>query len=167
MTENHLSLATFYKGWDVYQHHLVTAITPLTPDQLTLRAAPHLWSIGMIATHIVATRVGWFHMWMGAGSSDLAPLATWDENEQPSRPAAEIVAGLEATWQMIQHALAHWTPADLEQVFQDPYPRAEHQGDKRSHSRQWIIWHVLEHDLHHGGELSFALGMHSLSAIDL
>jgi uncharacterized damage-inducible protein DinB len=116
MTANPLTLTTFYKGWDVYQRHLVTAIAPLSPDQLTLRAAPHLWSIGMIATHIVATRVGWFHMWMGAGSSDLAPLATWDEDEQPSRPAAEIVAG---------------------------------------------------HDLHHGGELSFALGMHSLPAIDL
>jgi hypothetical protein len=22
-------------------------------------------------------------------------------------------------------------------------------------SRQWVIWHVIEHDLHHGGELSF------------
>ena len=105
MTANPLTLTTFYKGWDVYQRHLVTAIAPLSPDQLTLRAAPHLWSIGMIATHIVATRVGWFHMWMGAGSSDLAPLATWDEDEQPSRPAAELVAGLESTWQMIQHAL--------------------------------------------------------------
>lgn len=120
MTQNHLPLATFYKGWDVYQQLLVTAIAPLSPDQLALRSAPHLWSIGMIAAHIVATRVWWFHMWMGEGSSDLAPIAAWDENEAPSRPAAELVVGLETTWQMIQDALARWTPSDLDQVFQYP-----------------------------------------------
>jgi uncharacterized damage-inducible protein DinB len=28
-----------------------------------------------------------------------------------------------------------------------------------AHPRQWIVWHVLEHEIHHGGELSLALGM--------
>ncbi|MFL5703077.1 MAG: DinB family protein, partial [Ktedonobacteraceae bacterium] len=88
------------------------------------------------------------------------------EIEEPLRSAAELVAGLESTWQMIQDALAHWTPADLEQVFQKPY-LGEDVPDKPRHSRQWIIWHLLEHDLHHGGELSLALGMHGLTAIDL
>ena len=23
---------------------------------------------------------------------------------------------------------------------------------------QWIVWHVHEHEIHHGGELSLALG---------
>jgi uncharacterized damage-inducible protein DinB len=30
-----------------------------------------------------------------------------------------------------------------------------------------VLWHVLEHDLHHGGELSLALGMHGLPALDV
>jgi len=30
-----------------------------------------------------------------------------------------------------------------------------------------VIWQVIEHDLHHGGELSFSLGMHNLAAPDL
>ncbi|GER91949.1 hypothetical protein KDW_61110 [Dictyobacter vulcani] len=34
-------------------------------------------------------------------------------------------------------------------------------------TRQWVIWHLIEHDLHHGGELSFVLGAHNISAIDL
>ncbi len=167
MTENYPPLATFYKGWDVYQQHLVTAIAPLSPAQLALRAAQHLWSIGMIAEHIIATRAGWFHMWMGAGSSVLASLTTWDEIEEPSRSAAELVTGLEATWQAIQDALARWTPADLEQLIQNPRLGGGEQGHKPWRSRQWIIWHVLEHDMHHGGELSFTLGIHGLAAIDL
>ncbi len=164
MTNNTLSLATFYNGWDVYQQHLVTAIAPLSPEQLALRPALHLWSAGMIAEHIIATRVSWFHLWMDEGNADLAPLATWDEPEAPVRSSTELVAGLESTWQMIQHALSHWTPADLEQTFQKP---GDSTDTPKLRSRQWIIWHLLEHDLHHGGELSLILGMHNLSAIDL
>ena len=33
-------------------------------------------------------------------------------------------------------------------------------------SRSWVIYHVLEHDLRHGGELSLILGMHRLRAIE-
>jgi uncharacterized damage-inducible protein DinB len=170
MTETTTTLATFYKGWDVYQQHLVTAIAPLTHAQLDLRAAPHMWSVGRIATHILATRVGWFHWWMGEGSVDIAPMVTWDDDEfeiVSSRSAAEIVAGLELTWQMMQDALMRWTPTDLSHVFYDPYPHENAQEKKREHTRQWIIWHVLEHDLHHGGEISLALGIHKVAAIDL
>jgi uncharacterized damage-inducible protein DinB len=59
---------------------------------------------------------------------------------------------------MIQNALERLIPADLEQRFQ----RRE-----TTVSRQWIIWHIIEHDLHHGGELSYSLGIHELAAPDL
>ena len=162
MTENQLSLSPFYGGWDVYQQHLVAAIAPLTAEQLALRAAPQQWSIGILAAHVIAARVGWFHLRMGEGSSDLAPMEAWDEDGEPLRSAVELVAGPEATWKMIQDALARWTPADLGQVF--PHPFRE---DWPARSRQWIIWHVLEHDIHHGGELSSILGAHGLAAVDL
>ena len=162
MTEQQLSLAPFYAGWDVYQQRLITAIAPLTAEQLALRSSPQNWSVGMLVTHIVSTRVWWFHTRMGEGSADLAPLALWDENEEkPLRPTAELVVGLERTWQMIQDALARWTPADLEHVF-PPYSE-----ESPARSRQYIIWHVLEHDIHHGGELSFILGAHGLASVDL
>jgi uncharacterized damage-inducible protein DinB len=32
-------------------------------------------------------------------------------------------------------------------------------------TRQWMIWHVLEHEIHHGGELSLALGNYALPGI--
>ncbi|MFL5705062.1 MAG: DinB family protein [Ktedonobacteraceae bacterium] len=163
-TEHQLSLSLFYKGWDVYQQRLVAAIAPLSPEQLALRASPQQWSVGMLATHIVSARAWWFHTRMGEGSADLAPLCEWDlweEREVPIRSAAELVAGLERTWQMIQDALARWTPADLEQVF------PQYNEESPARSRQYIIWHVLEHDIHHGGELSSILGAHGLAAVDL
>ena len=61
---------------------------------------------------------------------------------------------------MIEEALTRWDVADLAQTYQLPY-----QGKNYALTRQWIIWHVLEHEIHHGGELSLALGSYSLPGI--
>src|SRR5215471_19944801 len=100
MNDNHSALATFYKGWEVYQEQLTKAIAPLTPDQLALQAAPHLRSIGVLAAHIIAARVWWIHNLLGAGSVDIAPMLSWDDDDAPPRTADELVNGLEATWHM-------------------------------------------------------------------
>lgn len=85
MTEERSALETFYESWGVYQELLTTVIAPLSPDQLALRAAPHLRSIGVIAAHIIAARVWWFHHVLGEGSADLAPLVRWDDDGAPAR----------------------------------------------------------------------------------
>ena len=105
MTENHASLAHFYDGWDVYQQQLTGAIAPLSPDQLALRAAPHLRSIGEIATHIIAVRARWFHSLMGEGGADMSAIEVWDRKDAPVRSAAELVHGFEATWLVIQEVM--------------------------------------------------------------
>ena len=162
MTENHTSLASLYKGWDVYQQQLIKAIAPLAPEQLALRAAPQLRSIGMIAAHIIGARVRWFHRLMGEGGVDMHLLGIWDLPEAPARSAAELVEGLEASWQLIQDSLARWTLVDLDHVFEGTYG-----GEEYSFTRQWIIWHVIEHDMNHGGEISLTLGVHGLEGLDL
>jgi uncharacterized damage-inducible protein DinB len=162
MAAQPLPLITFYKGWENFQQSLVETIAPLSSEQLAFPVAPHHWTIGMVAQHMVANRIWWFQLWMGEGSPDLAPIAHWDPGEvvePPALEAAELVAGLESTWAMIAQALARWTPADLGHVFFPPAVLSEE--EKRIFgelTRQWIIWHVLEHEIYHGGELSLALG---------
>ncbi|HEY7357997.1 MAG TPA: DinB family protein [Ktedonobacterales bacterium] len=166
MPEQAIPLITFYQGWEDYQQSLVEIIAPLSPEQLAIPAAPHHWPVGRLAQHMVGNRVWWFQNWMGEGSPDLAPIAHWDEDEQPARSAAELVAGLEATWRLIQDTLARWTPADLGRVF--PCPPDASEMERRNipeRTRQWIIWHVLEHEIHHGGELSLALGAQGLEGV--
>jgi len=163
MTEHTFPLTPFYKGWDGYQQHLVRALAPLSTEQLTLRAAPHLRSIGMIATHIIGARAGWLYYALKEGDKNLVSFLMWNDPDQPLRSATELVSGLETTWQVLQDALQRWTIADLEEVFHD----TDDDGQEESFTRQWVIWHLIEHDLHHGGEVSFALGMHDLPAIDL
>ena len=163
MTEHPFLLASFYKGWDDYQQHLVHALAPLSPEQLTLRVASHLRSTGIIAAHIIGARARWLHHVLREGDENLTALGTWDDPGQSARTAAELVRGLEITWQVILDALHRWTITDLDEVLHV----TDENGEEETFTRQWVIWHLIEHDLHHGGEISFILGMHGLVAIDL
>ena len=162
MADEQTALAALFKGWEEYQGYLPRAVAPLSPDQLELRAAPHLRTIGMLATHIIGARARWFHYGLGEGDAGIAAMAGWDREGSPTRTAAELTAGLETTARLIQESLARWRPADLAETFE-----REWGGQRETISRQWVIWHLIEHDLHHGGELSLTLGMHGLAAPDL
>ena len=161
MVEEQINLLAFYKGWDAYQALLITAIAPLSSAQLALRVAPQLRSVGENVAHIISGRVSNFLV-LGEADAEIALLEKWDVDGAPPRSAAELVRGLETTWQMIQNALVRWTPANLEDIFVDG------QGENDPHlTRQSIIWSTIKHDLHHSGEVSLTLGAHHVDALDL
>ncbi len=163
MTEHTFSLEPFYEGWDKYQQLLMRALAPLSPEQLELRAAPHLRSIYDIAAHILGARARWMHYVLEVSDECLVTYGKWDYPNQPRRSAAELVEGLERTWRILQDALQRWTSSDMEEILHD----TEDDGTVVDYQRQWVIWHLIEHDMHHGGEISFSLGMHNLAAIDI
>ena len=157
------TLAPLYKGWDAYQGHLVKALAPLTAEQLALLISPNLRTIGQLAAHIVRTRASWMYNLMGEGGPQMAEIAQWDYAcTGHTDNAAELVRELEVTWQNIQSCLERWTLDDLEYVF-----KGERFGQPYELTRQWVIWHLIEHDLHHGGEISLTLGIHGLQAPNL
>jgi uncharacterized damage-inducible protein DinB len=162
MSETNETLAFFTQGWQNYQNQLSIALARLTPEQLALRAAPNLRSIDELACHVIAVRAGWFHFCLHEGDEDFGAFSGWDEPESLPRSAGELVSGLEKTWQVIQEVLGRYTLADLQSTVQD-----ESDGQIYTLTRGWVIWHVMEHDLHHGGEIAYSLGMHGLTAPDI
>ena len=169
MTENTYSLMTCYKGWATYQRMLTEVVEPLSTDQLDLSPAPRKWTVGQTIQHIVANRVWWFQLWLGAGEPELASYLPWDPSgatDPPKISGADLVDGLAATWAMVERALAGWTPADLADTIPVPSTLSpEEQEIFGDASRGWIIWHVLEHEIHHGGEVSLVLGVNGLPGV--
>lgn len=160
--EHDATLATFYEYWKLYQDHLKDALAPLAPDQLALRAGPGMRSVGEIAAHIISARARWFIQFLGEDWGGASELCEWDEEGAPARTAAKLVRGLDDSWQLMAGALARWTSEDMAKT----YPR-RWRGEEYSLSRGWVVWHLIEHDLHHGGELSLSLGLHGLAAPDI
>ena len=161
MTQQPIIAWDFYKGWEVYQGYLVDAIRPLSEEQLALSIAPNLRSVGQIARHIIRTRAGWLTRVIGEGGPDVQAIAQWEyDGEIP--PVEELVRGLEVTFEAWQQGLQRWTAEDMQYIF-----RGERWGEPYELSRQWVVWHIIEHDLHHGGELFFTLGAHGIATPDL
>lgn len=164
MAEDNFTLTTFYASWKEYQDHLAATLAPLTDEQLTLRAAPGLRSVGENAMHIVGCRMFWFTEALEVdGGEELKAYASWNkaalELGSPVPSATELAQAIDRTWRLMSDCLARWSPADMRKTISD-----EEDGEPVEISRAWVVWHVLEHDLHHGGELSFTLGMHGIPA---
>lgn len=159
-TSDHLFAGTL-EGWHNYNGLLTKALAPLTDEQLDLRPAPDLRSVRELAMHIVGTRAGWFHRMLHEGDDEIEALANWGRDGQ-QRGASEIVAGLDATWRLMADSIARWTPEERAGSV-----TAERYGQTHTLTRAWVVWHVLEHDLHHGGEMGYTLGMHGVAAPEI
>src|SRR3954449_3160007 len=148
MTEQPSIIKTIYKGWSTYQQLLIAAIAPLSTEQLALGVAPGLRTVDDIVRHMIGARGRWFAGLPGNDRETLAEFGAWDRPGTPRRSAADLVHGLETTWRLMHAAIAGWTPEDW--AFIDPAEPDE--------TVEWVIWHLIEHDLHHGGEVSLTLG---------
>ena len=69
------SLSKIFEGWEGYNTSLVHSIQPLSQEQLTWRPAPHLRSVGEVASHIAFERIGWFARMQAPGSLELKSKA--------------------------------------------------------------------------------------------
>ncbi|HEU5370490.1 MAG TPA: DinB family protein, partial [Ktedonobacterales bacterium] len=157
MSTGALSLQKVYEGWEGHQLALLRAVTPLTPDQLTFRPAPHLQSVGELVSHIGLGRLWWFHKMGAPGSAalahqfapwtgdqvnaeDPAELRKWTDALEQLEQAivgnhAELLRWLEASWRMIEATLTEWTVDDLAITYRHLF-----RGKMYAVSRQWTIW---------------------------
>ena len=160
MTIATLAQARILESWQHYQEELTRVIAPLTAEQMRVRPVPGQRSLGEIAEHIVRARALWLPGALGEGDAELEaglePMTGWDEPDDPSRTAAEVLHGLDLTWRVISARLARWAADGGRDTISD-----EEVTQLRT------IWGLLEHDLHHGGELSFVLGAYGLPAPEM
>lgn len=156
------NVAPFYEGWRFAQDRLVERIGELSPEQLQLRAAAHVWPIWAIAAHAAAVRPYWLcHIFKEPGA-ERTPFNDpdsdgWEDDLTHPREAGELVSALESTWTIVEDCLQQWTPAMLEDEF-----RREMNGQIQIHTRQGVLTRLLTHDAYHIGEINLTLGMNGL-----
>jgi uncharacterized damage-inducible protein DinB len=161
-TQPQSTLEVIYENWRGYQEKLRSCIAPLTNEQLLLQPAKGMWPLSQLAQHIISVRAGWFSGTLQDEDAAMNEYMTWGQRESPARSGAELAQGLDNTWSFIETRLQRWTPADCALTFPD-----EWDGQIYQVSRSWVIYHVLEHDIHHGGEISLILGMNGLPTLGL
>jgi hypothetical protein len=145
--------ARAFESWQDYQDALKRAIAPLTEAQLRRRLLPGLRTPSEIAEHIVFGRALHLYRTLGERTAELTPLHQWDDADYPPHTAAEIVQGLDLTWQFITDCLMSGSPTD----------------DLAEEETLIVqtIWGLLDHDLPHAGELSLLLGAAGLPGVEI
>jgi uncharacterized damage-inducible protein DinB len=171
-------LEPFVEGWAGYQRLLLDAIGPLDIEQLSSRTASFQWRVWQLAGHMAGSRAYWWHDVLGEGDAAVRDMfrvesttvpdlpledAGWEDDERHPRAAPELVAAFEKTWSMIDTSLRRWTAEDLEVEFS----RTRRNGEVETFTRAWVVWHLIEHDLHHGGEISQILGTNGIPSLEL
>ena len=155
MSETSTVLSKIFEGWDGYQSSILHATQLISAEQLTWRPAPNLRSVGELTAHIALGRLGWFVRLQAPGSLELYQQAVamgWEGAISDRKD--EILHWLEMTWRVIADSLNLWTVENLWRTFEQDY-----QGARYRVSYQWVVWRILAHDIHHGGELAVMLGM--------
>jgi hypothetical protein len=145
--------ARAFESWQDYQDALKRAIAPLTEEQLQQRLIPGLRTPGEIAEHIVFGRALHLHRTLGEGAVELKPLLQWEDADDPPHTAAEILHGLDLTWQFITTCLMRGSSTDP--ISEEDIPIMQ------------TIWGLLDHDLPHAGELSLLLGADGVPGVEI
>ena len=153
MTRAAIAEARVFESWQDYQEALKRAIAPLTEAQLQRRLRTGLRTPGEIAEHIVFGRALHVYRTLGEGAAELTPLLRWEDADDSPHTAAEILHGLELTWQFITDCLMRGSPTDT-------IPAEEA-------LIMQTIWGLLDHDLPHAGELLLLLGADGMPGVEI
>lgn len=166
-------LSQIFEGWDGYQTSLLHAVAPLKPEQLRLRPAARSRSIGEIIRHIALGRITWLARIEAAGiEATVADVPRWftdadgarhvDEGAISAEQADALAEWLTSSWLPIRQLLNQWTEEDLFRTYAHRYRGADYLL-----SRQWVLWRVMSHDIHHGGQVALILAMNGIEAFEL
>jgi len=167
-------LSRVFSGWDGYQTSLIHAIEPLSEDGLGWRPSTNVRSIGEIARHIAMGRINWFVRMKAPGSEEAAAKVAWwdadahgnryvrEEDAPIDRDAGALVEWLKATWEMVDQTLNAWTVDDLAVTYRHVW-----RGEVYEITRQWTVWRIMAHDIHHGGQIGRILAERGIDAFEL
>jgi len=160
------TVAPFYEGWRLVNDGLVTALAPLSTEQLALPVGSPIWPIWASASHLAGARVYWLCGVFKEPGAETTPFADptglgWEDDLAHPRAADELVGALASSWRIVERCLATWTPETLGQE-----ARRTRGTEVQIHTRQSVLMRLVTHDAFHCGEISLSLGSHGLAAID-
>ena len=144
-----------FKHWDEVRANLFRGLDMLTDAQLEFVPREGLWALGDVARHIANAEEGWFRYVIAREYDEWPPA--YAPADYPT--VASIKTLLTETHARTESYLETLSLADLDQQIEAPWGH--------SFSLYWIIWHIVDHELHHRGEIFLMLGLMGLDAPDI
>lgn len=150
-----MNVRALFKHWDEVRANLFRALDMLTDDQLDFVPREGLWSLGEVARHIANAEEGWFRFAIAREHDEWPPA--YAAADYPT--VAAVKALLTEVHARTEAYLDTLSMDDLDQQIEAPWGQ--------QFSLLWIIWHIIDHEIHHRGEIFLMLGLMGLEAPDI
>jgi len=144
-----------FSHWKQVRKDLLSTIDKFKEEELFYVPFESSMQAGQIMLHIGEAEEGWFRYFT---AKELVDWPNFDLEDYPTFEA--IKAQLTVIHSRTEKYLETLNTDDLERNIDHP------RRDFRL-PLGWIIWHVLEHEIHHRGELSLMLGMLGRAGLDV
>jgi uncharacterized damage-inducible protein DinB len=141
-----VQLSKLFSHWNQVHADTLAVLDKFTEEELSYAAYSGGMTVGRITLHIADAKDGWFHRIFTGERPDWP--ADYTLENYPSKAA--IAALLTEVHSKIFERLAGLSEADLDTQVDSPWG---------TFSLRFILWHILEHEIHHRGELSLILGL--------
>lgn len=146
----------YLNHWPSVRQGLLGILDAFKPADLPFKPVQGGWPVGRIFLHISSAANYWLHSGILSETAVYRP----GESELKNYPTHEAIKSFLAE----EHdrtliLLENFDEARWNQKY--PYP------DGYAYSPAWVFWHVLEHEIHHRGELSLSLGILGREGLDV
>jgi uncharacterized damage-inducible protein DinB len=141
--------------WAGVRRDLFKALDQLSDAQLNFVPREGLWSLGTVARHIANAEEGWFRY-----------AVTRELDKWPGEYTADAYPTVESIKALLSEVHTR-TEAYLVTVDADELDAMLKMPWDEQLSLSGVIWHVLEHEIHHRGEIFLMLGLMGLEAPDI
>lgn len=151
-----MKLSDYFAHWEQVHSDTLATFDKFKDDELHYIPFEGSWTAGEIMLHIAETEDGWLRCVIKQEQK------AWPEYSLDDHPTTESIK--DALVQAHERTTAYLAEQKLEDL-QRPIPSRWVEGE--TIALGWIIWHVLEHEIHHRGELSLILGQLGREGLDV
>lgn len=150
-----MNLCQIFSHWEQVRTDLFATIDKFEEADLTFVPFGGSWPVGQMMLHIADAEDGWIRY------AVTRELDQWPEQycleNYPTKAA--IKSALTTVHNHTEQYLESLDEASTTQLVAVPW------GEQIS--LLWIIWHMVEHEIHHRGELSLILGLFGREGLDV
>lgn len=142
-----MNAAQYFDHWHKVWRDLMRGVSTLNDEHLAFRPAErYRRDVGDILRHMINLEEGWIHYVIRR------QLEEWpDEGADRLTTVAEIRAAMQEVHKKTFDFLTQLPAEDFNRIVQVPEDGTPKLG--------WILWHVLEQQIHHRGELFLCLSL--------
>ena len=141
-----MKAAEYFDHWIKVWRDLMRAVSMLSDEDLEYRPNENYErSIGDILRHLINLEQGWIHFVIRREIDD------WPAERDDLETVADLKAEMEMVHEQTMDYLQGLPAEDFNRIVQVP--------DDGTPKLGWILWHVLEQQIHHRGELYLCLSM--------